>query len=308
MLKGKNVITLLDFEKYELEELLELSFRMKEFVLSNSVPKPLTGKIVALLFEKPSTRTRASTQAAISLLGGYPMVFNKDELQWSRGEPPEDTARVLARYTSAIGARVLKHETLYTLAEYSKKPVVNLLSNLGHPLQILADYMTVKEKFGRYDVKLAFVGDGGDNILISLMEFAAKMGLEIHVASPKELRPPQDIWKRIEEEAERSGAVIEYFEDPYEAVRGVQAVYTDVWVSMGEESIAQRKIELLKNYRVTKDLMKYASKEAIFLHCLPANRGQEVDADVIDGPQSAVWDEAENRLYTAMAVFASIIP
>lgn len=307
MLKGKSLLFLLDFEKSDIEKFMEVSFLMKYYVKIGTIPKSLENKRIALIFEKPSTRTRVSTELAIRMLGGFPIVLSKNDIQLSRGEPIEDTARVLGRYVNGIGARVLNHESLVKLRDYSGVPVINLLSNLSHPLQALADFMTVKEKFGTYDKPIAFVGDGRDNVLISLMEFVAKMGLELKVGSPKELRPNEEIWKRIEEEAENSGAIIEFYEDPYEAVRGSFVVYTDVWVSMGEEGIAEKKRDLLRNYRVTEDLMKHASKQAIFLHCLPAVRGEEVESSVIDGKQSAVWDQAENRLYTAMAVLSLLV-
>ncbi|MFP3233225.1 MAG: ornithine carbamoyltransferase, partial [Sulfolobaceae archaeon] len=284
MLRGKSLLCLLDFSKQEIEKMMEVSFMMKNYVYTSNIPKVLEGKSVALIFEKPSTRTRVSTELAVRYLGGISIVLSKGELQLSRGEPVEDTARVLGRYVNGIGARVLDHKNLLILAEYSKKPVINLLSDLSHPLQALTDYMTIKEKFGKYET-VAFVGDGGDNVLISLMSFAAKMGLELRVATPKEYKPRQDVWKKIEEEAEQSGAIIEFYEDPYEAVRGSKVVYTDVWVSMGQEKIAEEKKKKLSSYKVTKDLMRYASKEAIFLHCLPAVRGEEVDAEVIDGQQ-----------------------
>ncbi|MEJ2780744.1 ornithine carbamoyltransferase [Stygiolobus sp. CP850M] len=306
MLRGKSLLCLLDFSKQEIEKMMEVSFMMKNYVYTSNIPKVLEGKSVALIFEKPSTRTRVSTELAVRYLGGVSIVLSKGELQLSRGEPVEDTARVLGRYVNGIGARVLDHKNLLILAEYSKKPVINLLSDLSHPLQALTDYMTIKERFGKYET-VAFVGDGGDNVLISLMSFAAKMGLELRVATPKEYKPRQDVWKKIEEEAEQSGAIIEFYEDPYEAVRGSKVVYTDVWVSMGQEKIAEEKKKKLSSYKVTKDLMRYASKEAIFLHCLPAVRGEEVDAEVIDGQQSAVWDQAENRLYTAMSVLSLLI-
>jgi ornithine carbamoyltransferase len=306
MLRGKSLLCLLDFSKQEIEKMMEVSFMMKNYVYTSNIPKVLEGKSVALIFEKPSTRTRVSTELAVRYLGGVSIVLSKGELQLSRGEPVEDTARVLGRYVNGIGARVLDHKNLLILAEYSKKPVINLLSDLSHPLQALTDYMTIKEKFGKYET-VAFVGDGGDNVLISLMSFAAKMGLELRVATPKEYKPRQDVWKKIEEEAEQSGAIIEFYEDPYEAVKGSKVVYTDVWVSMGQEKIAEEKKKKLSSYKVTKDLMRYASKEAIFLHCLPAVRGEEVDAEVIDGQQSAVWDQAENRLYTAMSVLSLLI-
>ncbi|AOL15681.1 ornithine carbamoyltransferase [Sulfolobus sp. A20] len=307
MFKGRSLLCLLDFEAHEIEKMLDVSFMMKNFVYSSSVPKSLEGKKVALLFEKPSTRTRVSSELAISMLGGIPIVLNKQDIQLSRGEPVEDTARVLGKMVNGIGARVLKHETLIKLKEFSKVPIFNLLSDLSHPLQALADIMTIREKFGKGYVKIAFVGDGGDNVLLSLMSAVAKLGLELHVASPKELRPREDYYKLIEEISEITGAIIEFHEDPYEAVRGAHVVYTDVWVSMGQEEIAERKKKLLGNYKVTSDLMKYTARDSIFMHCLPANRGEEVDQDVIDGPRSVVWDQAENRLYTAMSVFSLFI-
>ena len=301
-----SLLCLLDFKREELERFIRNAFLMKDLYKVNAVPKKLSGKSVALIFEKPSTRTRVSMEVAINALGGHPIVLNKSDIQMSRGEPVEDTARVLGRMVSAIGARVLSHSTLEKLRDYSGVPVINLLSDLSHPLQALTDYMTIYEKFGSYET-IAFVGDGSDNVLVSLMAFASVMGLRIKVASPRDFRPRPDIWKRIEEKAEETDAVIEFYEDPYEAVRGSRVVYTDVWVSMGQESMAEEKRKKLKEFRVTKDLMRYASSDAIFMHCLPAVRGEEVDAEVIDGPQSAVWDQAENRLYTALSVLSLLV-
>lgn len=298
-----SLLCLLDFKREDLERFIRNAFLMKDLYKVNAVPKKLSGKSVALIFEKPSTRTRVSMEVAINALGGHPIVLNKSDIQMSRGEPVEDTARVLGRMVSAIGARVLNHSTLEKLRDYSGVPVINLLSDLSHPLQALTDYMTIYEKFGSYET-IAFVGDGSDNVLVSLIAFASVMGLRIKVASPRDFRPRPDIWKRIEEKAEETDAVIEFYEDPYEAVRGSRVVYTDVWVSMGQESMAEEKRKKLKEFRVTKDLMRYASSDAIFMHCLPAVRGEEVDAEVIDGPQSAVWDQAENRLYTALSVLS----
>ncbi|BCS94220.1 Ornithine carbamoyltransferase, anabolic [Metallosphaera sp. J1] len=306
MLKGNNLLCLLDLDRYDLQKLLDVSFSMKEKVMTNSVPKALEGKRIALYFEKPSTRTRISSELAISMMGGTAIVLSKNDVQLSRGEPIEDTARILGRMVHGIGARVLKHETLEKLAEYSGRPTVNLLSDLSHPLQALTDFMTIKEIFGTLNKPMAFIGDGGDNVLVSLMAFVAKFGLELRVASPKEMRPRPEIWKRIEEEAEASRAIIEFYEDPYDAVKGVSVVYTDVWVSMGQEAEAQRRKEILSRYRVTEDLMRYTSSDSIFLHCLPAVRGEEVEQSVIDGRRSRVWDQAENRLYTAMSAFSLI--
>jgi len=301
-----SLLCLLDFKREDLERFIRNAFLMKDLYKVNAVPKKLSGKSVALIFEKPSTRTRVSMEVAINALGGHPIVLNKSDIQMSRGEPVEDTARVLGRMVSAIGARVLNHSTLEKLRDYSGVPVINLLSDLSHPLQALTDYMTIYEKFGSYET-IAFVGDGSDNVLVSLMAFASVMGLRIKVASPRDFRPRPDIWKRIEEKAEETDAVIEFYEDPYEAVRGSRVVYTDVWVSMGQESMAEEKRKKLKEFGVTKDLMRYASSDAIFMHCLPAVRGEEVDAEVIDGPQSAVWDQAENRLYTALSVLSLLV-
>ncbi|MCQ4406431.1 MAG: ornithine carbamoyltransferase [Sulfolobaceae archaeon] len=306
MTAANSLLCLLDFKREELERFIRNAFLMKDLYKVNAVPKKLSGKSVALIFEKPSTRTRVSMEVAINALGGHPIVLNKSDIQMSRGEPVEDTARVLGRMVSAIGARVLNHSTLEKLRDYSGVPVINLLSDLSHPLQALTDYMTIYEKFGSYET-IAFVGDGSDNVLVSLMAFASVMGLRIKVASPRDFRPRPDIWKRIEEKAEETDAVIEFYEDPYEAVRGSRVVYTDVWVSMGQESMAEEKRKKLKEFRVTKDLMRYASSDAIFMHCLPAVRGEEVDAEVIDGPQSAVWDQAENRLYTALSVLSLLV-
>ncbi|MCG2887800.1 MAG: ornithine carbamoyltransferase [Sulfolobales archaeon] len=306
MTATNSLLCLLDFKREELERFIRNAFLMKDLYKVNAVPKKLSGKSVALIFEKPSTRTRVSMEVAINALGGHPIVLNKSDIQMSRGEPVEDTARVLGRMVSAIGARVLSHSTLEKLRDYSGVPVINLLSDLSHPLQALTDYMTIYEKFGKYET-IAFVGDGSDNVLVSLMAFASVMGLRIKVASPRDFRPRPDIWKRIEEKAEETDAVIEFYEDPYEAVRGSRVVYTDVWVSMGQESLAEEKRKKLKEFRVTKDLMRYASSDAIFMHCLPAVRGEEVDAEVIDGPQSAVWDQAENRLYTALSVLSLLV-
>ncbi|MEM1625781.1 MAG: ornithine carbamoyltransferase [Sulfolobaceae archaeon] len=304
--KIRHLICLLDYTRSEIEFLINLSFRMKEYVKTGNIPKALKGKCIALIFEKPSTRTRVSMEVAIHKLGGKVIVLNKDEIQLGRNESIEDTARVLGRYVNGIAARVLNHSSLLKLAEHSGVPVINMLSDKSHPLQALTDIMTIREKFGR-DVPIAFIGDGRDNVLNSLMVISAKLGLELRIASPRELWPEKDFLEIIQREAEESGGIIEIYEDPYDAVKGVSVVYTDVWVSMGQENIAAKKRELLSKYRVTNDLMKYASKDAVFMHCLPAVRGEEVESEVIDGPRSIVWDQAENRLYTAMAVLSALL-
>ncbi len=307
MLKGKNFLCLLDFERKDIDLMLDTSFMMKRWVYSNSIQKTLEGKTIALIFEKPSTRTRISSEVAVHKLGGFPIVLDKNALQISRGETVEDTGAVMGRMVNGIGARVLRHETLERLASSSNLPIINLLSNFSHPLQGLTDMMTIKEKFGERKVKISFVGDGRDNVLMSLASISCSLGYDLNVASPSSMKPDQSMVRRLEERCDEFGASLEFMEDPYEAVRGTSVVYTDVWISMGEENIAESKKKQLSKYRVTSDLMKYTTEDSIFMHCLPAVRGEEVDHDVIDGKKSAVWDQAENRLYTAMAVFTLFI-
>jgi ornithine carbamoyltransferase len=307
MLKGKNFLCLLDFHRKDIEMLLETSFMMKRWVYSNSVQRTLEGKVVALIFEKPSTRTRVSSEAAIHKLGGYPLILDKNSLQLSRGEPLEDTGKVLGRMVNGIGARVLEHQTLETLSKSSGLPVINLLSNFSHPLQGLTDMMTIKERFGERKVKISFVGDGRDNVLLSLASISCSLGYDLNIASPQSMRPDPEVMKRLEERCEENDTIIDFFNDPYEAVRGTSVVYTDVWISMGEEAIAESKKKELSQFRVTTDLMRYSTEDSIFMHCLPANRGEEVDPEVIDGKKSSVWDQAENRLYTAMGTFSIFI-
>ncbi|GGT95556.1 ornithine carbamoyltransferase [Sulfodiicoccus acidiphilus] len=294
------MLSVFDLSRGELESLLEATTFMKNLYLAGGAPQTLQGKRVAILLEKPSTRTRVSFESAVAALGGHPIVFTGMDLQLSRGEPVEDTGRVLGKYVHGIGARVLRHETLIKLSRSSGVPVLNLLSDAEHPLQALSDLFTMKEHFGRIP-KIAFVGDGGDNVLASLMGAVAKLGLELNVASPKELKPSEDVLRKVEEESELTDATVEFFEDPYQAVRGVKVVYTDVWVSMGKESEADRRRSILRPYAVTNDLMSYASSDAVFMHCLPAVRGEEVESSVIDGPRSLVWTQAENKFFGAMA-------
>ncbi len=308
-LRGKDLLCLTDFTAEQINFLINLSIRLKErFYAGERIIDVLRGRSVAMIFEKPSTRTRVSLQAAAYQLGAQPIVLSASELQLGRGETIADTARTLSRFVDAITARVYRHTDLEELAHYATVPVINALSDLSHPLQALADYMTIYEKLGRLKgVKLAFVGDGSDNMLHSLMVAGAKLGVEVYVASPRSLQPDKRILELALRDAELSGSRIKFTEDPSEAVDGADVVYTDVWVSMGQESIAEQKRQLLRAYQVNSKLMERASSRAIFMHCLPAHRGDEVTDDVIDGPWSVVWDEAENRLHTAKAVLASLV-
>ena len=305
-LKGRDFLTLRDFSADEILEILKLAKKVKGS--RNMFRGALDGRGVAMIFEKPSTRTRISFEMAVSELGGTPIYLRPMEMQLKRGESLADTARVLSRYVSLIMARVYEYETLVDLAKWAEIPVVNGLSNINHPLQTLADLLTIWERFGRFrEVKIAWVGDG-DNVCNSLLVGAAKLGLNVAVATPKGYEPNKEFVDEALKEAERSGSSIEFYEDPVEAVSGADVVMTDTFVSMGMEAEAEKRLKtFLPKYQVTADLMKHAKPDAIFMHPLPAHRGQEVSAEVIDGERSAVWDQAENRLHTSKALLLMLL-
>src|SRR5271166_3805190 len=262
-------------------------------------PKLAEGAVLAMLFEKSSTRTRVSFDVAMRQLGGETIVLNHSDMQLGRGETIADTARVLSRYVDAIMMRAISHETLIELAKYATVPVINGLSDRSHPCQILADVLTLEEKKGPVEPLLVtWVGDG-NNVAASWIHAAVRYGFTLHLATPKKLQPPLDLinWAHSE------GGKLVLFEDPRDAAEGADCVVTDVWVSMGQEKTAER-IDLLEPYQVNAAVMERAAKDAIFMHCLPAHRGTEVTADVIDGPQSVVFDEAENRLHAQRAIIA----
>lgn len=310
-LKGRHFLTLADFTREELEFMLDTARMLKERYLAGERIIPiLRGRHLALLFEKPSTRTRISFETAMLELGGDALYLNWRDLQLGRGETIEDTARVLSRYVDGIMARVYEHEKLVKLAQYSRVPVINGLSDLLHPAQALTDIYTIMEKKGRdlSKLKIVFVGDGRDNVLHSLMLGIGILGGKIIIASPEGYDPDPKVVKMFEETAALNGGEYEIIRDPVEAVKGADVVYTDVWVSMGQESIKEKKIHDLSPYQVNKELMSYAKPDAIFMHCLPAHRGQEVTDEVIDGKWSVVWDQAENRKHVQKAILALLIP
>lgn len=308
-LYGRDLLSIRDLSSEEVRLVLDTARQMKlRYYAGERVIPVLRGMTIALIFEKPSTRTRVSMEVAALQLGAHPLTFNRNELQLARGEPIKDTARVLSRYVDAIAARVYKHESLEELAAYATVPVINMLSDLEHPLQALADALTIVEKKGDIrKVKVVYVGDGRNNVAHSLLLVVAKLGGHIVIASPKELQPRGDILEAAKQTAKETGATIELIEDPREAVKGADVVYTDVWVSMGEEEIAEKKRAMLKDYQVNEKLMSLAANNAIFMHCLPAHRGEEVTEEVIEGPWSVVWDQAENRLHAQKAVLALIL-
>jgi len=257
-----------------------------------------------MIFEKPSTRTRASFTVAAYELGAFPVSYSSNELQLARGEPVKDVARVLSRYHDLIAARVYRHEDLEELARYSSVPVVNLLSDKYHPLQSLADYMTILEKMGKIDgVKITFVGDGTDNVLNSLIIAGVKLGAKITVASPRDYMPREDLVGK------EYLSKIQVTEDPYEAVKDADVIYTDVFVSMGQEKEKEARLKaFLPRYQVTSELLKHVGREDfIVMHCLPAHRGEEITDEVVESKNSVVFDQAENRLHTSKAVLLHLL-
>jgi ornithine carbamoyltransferase len=303
----RHLLTLMEYKPHEVEYLLRMSRDFKTRYIAGEVYTPLfPGRIVVLYFEKPSTRTRLSLSAAAAQLGMQPMTTSPNELQMGRGETVADTMRVISRYAAAVAARVYKHESLEEMARHSSIPVINALSDRHHPLQALADALTLWERSGRlHSVKVAFVGDVANNVATSLAIIGAKLGWEVRLVGPKQLWSMKLI-DELSEDLAKTGARI-YFTDSINEAAGVDGVYTDVWVSMGFEREAEERRRLLSPYQVNSRMMEIAGKKAAFLHCLPAHRGEEVTDDVIDGPQSAVWDQAENRMHTAKAVFAYLL-
>ena len=297
----RHFIDIDDYDSETLRFILDCAKALKNSFKSPAAQRPrlAEGAILAMLFEKTSTRTRVSFDVAMRQLGGETIVLNHSDMQLGRGETIADTARVLSRYVDAIMMRSRSHETLIELASHATVPVINGLSDRSHPCQILADVMTLEEKKGpAAPLLVTWVGDG-NNVAASWIHAAVRFGFTLHLATPKSLWPPLDLvnW------AQSEGGKLVIFEDPAEAVKGADCVVTDVWVSMGQEKTAER-IDLLRPYQVNMPLMEKAAKDAIFMHCLPAHRGREVTDDVIDGPQSVVFDEAENRLHAQRAILA----
>jgi len=288
--------------KDKVEYLLDLADKFKNDLIKG---KPLKDKYMAMVFEKASTRTRVSFEVGMSQLGGTSLYLSAQDLQLGRSEPIADTARTLSRYVDAIVIRAFRHRDVIELAENASVPVINGLTDLEHPCQTLADMQTIREYKGDFNRKLAFIGDG-NNVCNSLILISAILGMDIYVASPKGYEPNKMIVKKAEEIA-CGQSMIRVTNDPYEAVAGADVVYTDVWVSMGRENETEERLKAFRSYQVNKDLMDHAKADAIFMHCLPAKRGQETTSDVIDGPNSVVWDQAENRLHAQKAIMYWLI-
>lgn len=290
------------FDRATLEQLLDKAHAMKADLREGGAVygRLAAGKMLVMMFEKPSTRTRVSFDVAMRKLGGESIVLNSTDMQLGRGETIADTARVLSRYVDVLMLRTISHDNLEQLAAHANVPVINGLTDRSHPCQIFADVMTFEEKKGPVAGKIiTWVGDAANNVATSWIHAAARFDFTLHIGAPASLQPAKETlaW------AEREGARLVLFEDPREAVVGADCIVTDVWISMGQKDEALR-LSLLKDYQVNAALMKLAAPDAIFMHCLPAQRGREVTDEVIDGPQSVVFDEAENRVHAQRAILA----
>jgi ornithine carbamoyltransferase len=298
----RDFLTIWDLSSKEIDLLLKRATEVKS---GRDVNKcPLIGKSVGLLFEKASTRTRVSFEVGIYQLGAQAIYMSPKEIQIGRGETIHDTAKVLSRYLDAIVIRTFSHNTLVEFASCSLIPVINGLSDLHHPCQALGDLMTILEKKGRLQgIKLAYIGDG-NNVANSLIEAASKMGINLTIACPKGYEPDPNV---LEKTSKSKDSKIIILKDPKEAMYKADVVYTDVWISMGQEKEAAKKKRKFKNYQLNTNLLSYAKKDAIVLHCMPAHRGEEITDEVIDGPQSVVLDQAENRLHTQKALLEFLL-
>lgn len=299
-MKAKHLISIEDLSAAEIRKILALAKKIKRS--PRAYQNALQGRMFGLIFEKPSTRTWVSFEVGIQTMGGGTIYLGPEDIQLGRRESVQDVARVLDRYLNGVVMRTFAHETITTFERYFHKPVINGLSDFEHPCQALADFLTIEEKRkgGRKPV-LAFVGDG-NNVLNSLILLSAKLGVSLRYATPKSYAPSEEVLRRAGECSRSSKAEIRGSNDPKEAVRGADFVYTDVWVSMGEEEERERKLPNFSGFQVNRELLQLASKNARVMHCLPAHRGEEITDEVLEGPASIVFDQAENRLHVQKAV------
>ncbi len=300
-LQGKDILSIADLSTKEIKAVLDLAAQLK-----SGEKAPKCNKILGLLFYKASTRTRVSFSVAMYQLGGQVLDLNPSVTQVGRGEPICDTARVLDRYLDLLAVRTFQQQDLEVFAQYAEIPIINALSDLEHPCQILADLMTVKESFSQMEgITLTYLGDG-NNVAHSLILGGALMGMNIRIATPDSYKPDSSIVEKAKHLAV-AGAEITLTNDPIEAVKGSQVLYTDVWASMGQEDLAEARIPIFQPYQVNSTLLSYADPDAIVLHCLPAHRGEEITDEVIEGQRSRVWDQAENRMHAQKALMVSVL-
>jgi ornithine carbamoyltransferase len=306
-LKGRDFTRVADWTGEELERMLDLADELKEQQNRREQHHLLPGRTLGMIFQKPSTRTRVSFEVGIAQLGGTGLYLSAGDLQLGRGETLKDTAVVLSRYLDAIMIRTFAQEDVEELARHASIPVINGLTDSAHPCQALADVMTIHERLGRLEgVTVAYLGDG-NNVCASLMVAAAKLGLNFRAATPKGYEPTAVAVEIARGAATESGATIELLAEPREAAAGADVLYTDVWTSMGQEEERERRLRDLAGFGIDDELVRLANRDAIVLHCLPAHYGEEITEDVLYGPQSAVWDQAENRLHAQKALMALVI-
>lgn len=300
-LKGRDILAIADLSPTEMVGVLELAAQLK-----SGEKTPHCQKILGLLFYKASTRTRVSFTAAMYQLGGHVLDLNPSVTQVGRGEPIQDTARVLDRYLDILAVRTFKQEDLQTFAQYADIPIINALSDLEHPCQILADLQTIQECFGQLaGLTVTYLGDG-NNVAHSLIIGGAMMGMKVRVATPKDYQPAPEILA-IAQKVAAPGAEITLTDDPIAAAEKAHILYTDVWASMGQEDLANSRIPIFQPYQVNQTLLDHADPEAIVLHCLPAHRGEEITDEVMEGSHSRVWDQAENRMHAQKALMVSLL-
>ena len=299
----KDILSILDITADDLDDLIRDAVHLKAMRAGGEAHKVLDGKSLAMIFEKPSTRTRVSFEVGMTDLGGHALYLNPHDVQLGRGEEIRDMARVLSRYVSGVMIRAYRHETIGDYASHSTVPVINGLSDIEHPCQVLADIMTIREHFGQSrDVKIAWVGDG-NNVCNSLILSTALTGMSMAVARPKGYPPGQQVVGR----ARSVDGDVTVVESPYDAVMDADVIYTDIWVSMGEEAEHDLRTKAFSGYSISEDLLEHAAPGAVVMHCLPAHRGEEITDAVIEGPQSIVWDQAENRLHAQKALLIKLL-
>lgn len=305
MLAGRDLISIHDLSVDEVFEILDFAADLKTYQKADACPDLLKGKTLGMIFEKSSTRTRVSFEVGMYQLGGTALFLSNRDLQLGRGEPIKDTARVLSRYLDGIMIRTYGHDRIVELAKYADVPVINGLSDLLHPCQVLTDLLTIREHKGKNfrALKMAYVGDG-NNMTNSYLYGAAKVGMDLTVATPANYKPDAKVFDNALTDAEETGAVLEWTENPIEAVKDADIVATDTWASMGQEAEHDERKKIFAPYQVNNELLKHANKNVIVMHCLPAYRGEEITAEVFENNAHVIFDEAENRLHTQKAIMA----
>lgn len=303
----EHFISIHDITVEEFNHLLDLGIKLKAEQKAGIAHPILKGKVLGMIFTKSSTRTRISFETGMYQLGGFPIFLSSNDIQLGRGESIYDTANVMSRFVDGIMIRTYDHQDVIDLARFGQVPVINGLTDLLHPCQVMADMMTIYEHKGRLEgLKMAYIGDG-NNMTNSLLYGCAKAGMDIAVATPKGYEPNGEVVENAKEDAKQTGSNITITYDPIEAMSGADVVCTDTWVSMGQEAEKAERIKIFKDYQINADLFAKSNDDSIFIHCLPAYRGYEVTEDVIDGPRSVIFDEAENRLHAQKAVLAAVM-